>query len=343
MAHRVAKYPIDRSVALDRLRNIGVIAHVDAGKTTTTERILYYTGVTARIGEVDDGAAFTDWMAQEQERGISITAAATTFGWKGHVVNLIDTPGHVDFTVEVERSLRVLDGAIVIFSGVEGVEPQSETVWRQADRYRIPRLAFINKCDREGADPERVMEQMRARLGATPIAIEMPIGLGSDFASVVDLISMRARTWDDSSFGATFTDGPIPHAHIQAASRAREQMIETIAELDDELMAAWVSGRELPASALHAAIRRVTLACRGVPTLVGAAFRNQGIHNLLDAVIEYLPSPQDIGTVRGRDPGDLVSGPSGASSEIGRASVGELAGSCGSRPRTSPTSLGDGR
>ncbi|MGE5183074.1 MAG: elongation factor G [Acidobacteriota bacterium] len=299
---------MDRAVTLDRLRNIGIIAHVDAGKTTTTERILYYTGVTSRIGEVDDGSAFTDWMLQEQERGISITAAATTFGWKGHVVNLIDTPGHVDFTVEVERSLRVLDGAIVIFSGVEGVEPQSETVWRQADRYRIPRLAFINKCDRDGSDPERVLEQMRARLGAVPVAIEMPIGLGADFTSIVDLIAMRARTWDDASFGAKFTDGPIPHAHVQAASRAREQMIETLAELDDELMAAWVSGRELPSGTLHAALRRVTLACRGVPTLVGAAFRNQGIHNLLDAVLEYLPSPADVGTVRGRDPID----PSGA-------------------------------
>jgi elongation factor G len=294
---------------LDRTRNLGIIAHVDAGKTTTTERILYYTGVTSRIGEVDDGAAFTDWMLQEQERGISITAAATSFGWKGHVVNLIDTPGHVDFTVEVERSLRVLDGAIVIFSGVEGVEPQSETVWRQADRHRVPRLAFINKCDREGADPERVMEQMRARLGAVPIAIEMTIGIGEDFTSVVDLIEMRARTWDEESFGATFQDGPIPHSHMQAASHAREKMIETIAELDDELMAAWVSGRELPPGSVHAALRRVTLASRGVPTLLGAAFRNQGIHNLLDAVIGYLPSPADVATVRGRDPQDPAGAP----------------------------------
>ncbi|HTR55290.1 MAG TPA: elongation factor G [Kofleriaceae bacterium] len=284
-----------RSVPLDRTRNIGIIAHVDAGKTTTTERILYYTGVTSRIGEVDDGAAFTDWMQQEQERGISITAASTSFGWKGHVVNLIDTPGHVDFTVEVERSLRVLDGAIVIFSAVEGVEPQSETVWRQADRYRIPRLAFINKCDREGADPERVLADMKARLGATPIAIQLPIGLGDRFTSVIDLVTMRARTWDNTSFGATFSDGPIPHAHVPAASRAREKMIEAIAELDDELMAAWVAGRELPPALVHAALRRVTLSSRGVPTLVGAAFRNQGIHNLLDAVLQYLPSPAEAG------------------------------------------------
>jgi elongation factor G len=304
MAHRVDI----KTVPLDRTRNLGIIAHVDAGKTTTTERILYYSGVTSRIGEVDDGAAFTDWMQQEQERGISIVAAATTFGWKGHVVNLIDTPGHVDFTVEVERSLRVLDGAIVIFSGVEGVESQSETVWRQADRYRIPRVAFINKCDRPGADPERVMADMRSRLGAVPIAIELAIGLGDDFTSVIDLINMRARTWDAESFGARFEDGPIPHAQVHAASVAREKMIETIADHDDELMAAWVSGRELPAGAVHAALRRVTLANRGVPTLVGAAFRNQGIHNLLDAVLDYLPSPADVGTVRGRDPND----PSGA-------------------------------
>jgi elongation factor G len=279
------------------------VAHVDAGKTTTTERILFYTGVTSRIGEVDDGAAFTDWMQQEQERGISITAAATTFGWKDHLINLIDTPGHVDFTVEVERSLRVLDGAVVIFSGVEGVESQSETVWRQADRYRIPRIAFINKCDREGADPDRVMTEMRSRLGAVPIAIELPIGIGEDFSSVIDLITMRARTWDAESFGARFVDGPIPPAHVQAASRAREKMIESIAEHDDELMAAWVSGRELPPHSVHAALRRVTLASRGVPTLVGAAFRNQGIHNLLDAVIDYLPSPADTG---GKDDGALT-------------------------------------
>jgi elongation factor G len=304
MAHRLDT----RSVPLDRTRNIGIMAHVDAGKTTTTERILYYSGVTSRIGEVDDGAAFTDWMTQEQERGISITAAATTFGWKNHVVNLIDTPGHVDFTMEVERSLRVLDGAIAVFSAVEGVEPQSETVWRQADRYRIPRLAFINKCDREGADPERVMAEMKSHLGATPIAIQLPVGLGDKFTSVIDLVAFRARTWDDASFGATFYDGPVPHAFVPAASRARETMIEAIAEHDDELMAAWVSGRELTAEQIRRALRRVTLANRGVPTLVGAAFRNQGIHNLLDAVLEYLPSPADITEVRGREPSD----PSGA-------------------------------
>ena len=304
----MATRPDIRTVPPDRTRNIGIMAHVDAGKTTTTERMLFYTGVTSRLGEVDDGAAFTDWMQQEQERGISITAAATTFGWpKGndaHVVNLIDTPGHVDFTMEVERSLRVLDGAIAVFSAVEGVESQSETVWRQADRYRIPRLAFINKCDREGAEPSRVLEEMKSRLGTMPILIQLPIGLGASFSSVIDLISMRARTWDLETMGRTFHDGPIPPAHVQAASRAREEMIEGIAEHDDELMAAWVAGRELSAEQIKAALRRVALANKGVPTLVGAAFKNLGIHNLLDAVIDYLPSPADLDAVRGRDPNE---------------------------------------
>jgi elongation factor G len=318
----MANKPIDsRSVPLDRTRNIGIMAHVDAGKTTTTERILFYTGVTSRIGEVDDGAAFTDWMAQEQERGISITAAATTFGWKGCVVNLIDTPGHVDFTMEVERSLRVLDGAIAVFSAVEGVEPQSETVWRQADRYRIPRLAFINKCDREGADPDRVVTEMREKLGARPIPIQMAIGIGEGFHSVIDLVTMRARTWDDTSFGAKFEDGPIPHALLDGASRARETMIEAIAEHDDELMAAWVSGRELSIEQVRKSLRRVTLHGHGVPTLVGAAYRNQGIHNLLDAVLDYLPSPADVAEIRGRDPVDRDLGPTGAPTLVRHISV----------------------
>jgi elongation factor G len=309
----MAQKPIDmRAVPLDRTRNIGIMAHVDAGKTTTTERILFYTGVTSRMGEVDEGSTVTDWMAQEQERGISITAAATTFGWKGCVINLIDTPGHVDFTMEVERSLRVLDGAVAVFSAVEGVEPQSETVWRQADRYRIPRLAFINKCDREGADPDRVVTEMKDKLGANPIPIQMGVGIGggsTTFSSVIDLITMRARTWDASSFGAKFEDGPIPHAILDDASRARESMIEAIAEHDDELMAAWVSGRELSIEQIRKALRRVTLHGRGVPTLVGAAYRNMGIHNLLDAVLDYLPSPADVGEVRGRDPVDPTGAP----------------------------------
>jgi elongation factor G len=286
---------------VDRTRNIGIMAHVDAGKTTTTERILFYSGVTSRIGEVDDGSTVTDWMTQEQERGISITAAATTFGWNQHVINLIDTPGHVDFTMEVERSLRVLDGAIAVFNAVEGVEPQSETVWRQADRYRIPRIAFVNQCDREGADPQRTFAEMKSRLGTTPVVIQLPVGIGPSFSSVIDLITLRARTWDTDSFGAKFTDGPIPHSLVPAASRAREDMLEAIAEHDDELMAAWVAGRELGIDQIRAALRRVTLANRGVPTLVGSAFRNMGIQSVLDAVVDYLPSPADIGEVRGRD------------------------------------------
>jgi len=284
------------------------MAHVDAGKTTTTERILFYSGMTSRLGEVEQGSTVTDWMQQEQERGISITAAATTFEWKQHLVNLIDTPGHVDFTMEVERSLRVLDGAIVLFDSVSGVESQTETVWRQADRYKVPRLAFINKLDKVGADPERVVGEIRSRLGAHPIVVQLPLGLGKAFDGVIDLVGMRARRWDKDSFGATFTDGPIPSAQAPAASRARESMIEAIAELDDELMAAWVAGRELQADAIGAALRRVTLANRGVAVLVGSAFHNQGIHNLLDAVIAYLPAPSDFVEVRGRD----VSEPHGA-------------------------------
>ncbi|MBA2543190.1 MAG: elongation factor G [Deltaproteobacteria bacterium] len=297
------------SVRVDRTRNIGIMAHVDAGKTTTTERILFYSGVTSKIGEVDDGSSVTDWMQQEQERGISIVAAATTFNWHQHVINLIDTPGHVDFTMEVERSLRVLDGAVAVFCAVAGVQSQSETVWRQADRYRVPRLAFINKCDRVGADPEHVIAEMRTRLGAHPIQIQLPFGIGPSFLGVIDLITMRARTWDASTFGATFHDGPIPHGHVPQASLAREQMLEAIAELDDELMAAWVAGRELPVVTIRAALRRVTISGRGVPTLVGAAFKNQGIHNLLDAVLDYLPSPSEIGPLRGRDPKDPTAAP----------------------------------
>ena len=314
--------PSPRAIPLARTRNIGIMAHVDAGKTTTTERILYYSGVSSRLGNVDEGSTVTDWMEQEQERGISITAAATTFGWNDHVVNLIDTPGHVDFTMEVERSLRVLDGAIAVFDAVEGVQSQSETVWRQADRYRIPRIAFLNKCDREGADPARVLDEIRTRLGASPIAVQLPLGLGPEFAGVIDLITMRARTWDAASFGVAFTDGPIPAELADVASRARDAMLEAIAELDDELMAAWVGGRELSPAAIRTALRRITLGNRGVPALVGAAFRNLGIHNLLDAVLDYLPSPADFAEIRGRDPRD----PTGAPTLVRKLGVaGELA------------------
>jgi elongation factor G len=309
LEHAVPK-PAARTTPLERTRNIGIMAHVDAGKTTTTERILYYAGVTSRLGNVDDGSTVTDWMEQEQERGISITAAATTLTWKDHVVNLIDTPGHVDFTMEVERSLRVLDGAIAVFDAVEGVQSQSETVWRQADRYRIPRLAFINKCDREGADVARVIAEIKARLGAAPVLTQLPLGDGPEIIGVIDLVTQRARVWDEDSFGVKWTDGPIPHVHMAAASVAREAMLEAIAEHDDELMAAWVAGRELGVEQVKSALRRVTLGNRAVPTLVGAAFRNLGIHNLLDAVIDYLPSPLDVGAIRGRDPQDPTSAPS---------------------------------
>ena len=278
------------------------MAHVDAGKTTTTERILFYAGAIRRLGEVDDGSTVTDWMLQEQERGISITAASTTFGWREHVVNLIDTPGHVDFTMEVERSLRVLDGVVAVFCAVAGVQPQSETVWRQADRHHVPRLAFINKCDRIGADPMAAVASIRDRLGASPVLLQLPIGAGPSFQGVVDLLHMSARTWDQASFGVRFSDAAIPAELLTEAQRAREQLIETIADADDAVMTAAVAGTPT-VEELVAGLRRATLAGRLVPTLFGAAFRNQGIHNLLDAVIDFLPSPVDLGDVRGQVPG----------------------------------------
>ncbi len=281
-------------------RNIGIMAHIDAGKTTTTERILFYAGVISRLGEVDDGAAFTDWMEQEQERGISITAAATTFTWAGHLVNLIDTPGHVDFTMEVERCLRVLDGVIAVFSAVEGVQSQSETVWRQADRYGVPRLAFINKCDRDGADVEAVVRDMRDRLGARPVLVQLPLGAGAEFGGVIDLVTMTARVWDDESLGVRFDDQPIPPALMADAAAARDQMLEAIALADDAFMAAFLDEQDLAPAAVKAALRRATLAGLTVPTLCGAAYRNQGVHNLLDAVIDYLPPP--LGLVAGMGP-----------------------------------------
>ncbi len=277
------------------------MAHVDAGKTTTTERILFYAGAIGRLGEVDDGSTVTDWMLQEQERGISITAASTTLAWRDHVVNLIDTPGHVDFTMEVERSLRVLDGAVAVICAAAGVQPQTETVWRQADRHQIPRLAFINKCDRIGADPDTAIASLRERLGANPVVLQLPIGIGPDFAGIVDLVRMTARTWDDASFGVRFVDAPVPDELVAAAQVARDAMIEAIADLDDEVMAAVIAGTPT-VEQLIAGLRRATLAGRAVPTLLGSAFRNQGIHNLLDAVVDFLPSPADLGEVRGTVP-----------------------------------------
>ncbi len=291
-----------RSASILQTRNIGIMAHIDAGKTTTTERILFYTGKSRRMGEVHEGTATMDWMAQEQERGISITAASTTCYWRDVRVNIIDTPGHVDFTVEVERSLRVLDGAVAVFCAVSGVQPQSETVWRQADRYRVPRLAFINKCDRVGADPSRCMQQMRERLKAHPIAIQIPIGLEDRFAGVVDLLRMRAIRWVSDVTGAAFVDGEIPPDLVRDAKAARVRMVEALGEVDDEILALYVDGAEISEVRLRAALRRATITGRAVPVLFGAAFRNKGVQPLLDGVIDFLPSPADMPSVLGRGP-----------------------------------------
>ncbi|MCG8425166.1 MAG: elongation factor G [Proteobacteria bacterium] len=293
---------MSRTVPIAETRNIGIMAHIDAGKTTTTERILYYAGVSHRIGEVQDGASVMDWMEQEQERGISITAASTTFHWRDHQVNLIDTPGHVDFTIEVERCLRVLDGAIAVFCAVSGVEPQSEAVWRQADRYQVPRVAFINKCDRVGADPDAVVAEMRARLGANPILIQIPHTLEEGFDGVVDLVTMRSRVWDDSSLGVRFQDGPVPESLLDEAQLAREAMLEALAEVDERFMDTFLADPDVTPADITAAIRRATLSLEAVPVLIGAAFKNKGVHNLLDAVVDYLPSPIDIPPVRGTHP-----------------------------------------
>ncbi len=295
---------VARQIGLERIRNIGIMAHIDAGKTTTTERILFYTGRVHRPGEVDDGAAQMDWMEQEKERGITITAAATTCSWREHQINIIDTPGHVDFTVEVERSLRVLDGAIAVFCGVGGVEPQSETVWRQADKYRVPRLAFINKLDRTGADFERAVLMIRERLGANPLPVQMPMGAGEEFAGVIDLLTMQARVYDQESLGTTFRDGPIPPGHAEAAAAGRRRLIESLGEVDEAVMEAFVAEREPSAEELRGALRRATLAASAVPVLCGAAFRNTGIQPLLDAIVDWLPSPLDKPPVTGWRPHD---------------------------------------
>jgi elongation factor G len=277
------------------------MAHIDAGKTTTTERVLYYTGVSHKMGEVHEGTTQMDWMEQEQERGITITAASTTCFWREHRINIIDTPGHVDFTIEVERSLRVLDGAVAVFCAVGGVEPQSETVWRQADKYRVPRIAFINKCDRIGANPDRCVEQIRERLKASPVVVQIPNGLEDEFTGVVDLIAMRLIEWEDDTMGAAMIVSELPEALRAQAAAARATMVEAIAELDDTAMAVFLEGRELSAEALRAALRRATVAGRAVPVLVGAAFKNKGVQPLLDAVVDYLPSPIDVSAVIGID------------------------------------------
>ncbi len=275
------------------------MAHIDAGKTTTTERILYYTGVTHKIGEVDEGSATMDWMEQEKERGITITSAATTCFWKEHRINIIDTPGHVDFTVEVERSLRVLDGAVAVFCSVGCVEPQSETVWRQANKYGIPRIAFVNKMDRTGADFQGCLKMMKDRLGTIPLPVQFPIGKEEDFQGIVDLISMKAVLYDPRSLGADFDIVDIPESVLGEATRQRELLIERVGELNDPLMEKFVEGKEISGEELKRAIREVTLQLRGTPTLCGTAFRNKGVQPLLDAIIDYLPSPLDIPPVKG--------------------------------------------
>ncbi len=291
-----------RKVALDKTRNIGIMAHIDAGKTTTTERILYYTGVKYKIGEVHEGTATMDWMAQEQERGITITSAATQCFWKDHRINIIDTPGHVDFTAEVERSLRVLDGAVAVFDAVAGVEPQSETVWRQADRYRVPRMAFVNKMDRIGADFDRCVEMMRSRLQASPAVVQLPLGREAELQGVIDLIEMRALVYHDESLGAEYDEVDIPEAHVERAHKMREQLVEAVAETDDELLEKYLSGEEVTTDEIRAALRRATIANRLQPVLCGSAFKNKGVQPLLDAVIDYLPSPLDVPPIQGLDP-----------------------------------------
>jgi elongation factor G len=292
------------AVDLAKVRNIGIMAHIDAGKTTTTERILFYTGINYKLGEVHEGAATMDWMEQEQERGITITSAATTTHWRDHTINIIDTPGHVDFTVEVERSLRVLDGAVAVFDGVAGVEPQSETVWRQADRYGVPRICFVNKMDRVGAEFHRCVEMITDRLGATPLVIQLPWGVESDFRGVIDLVRMRALLWQTEGKGDKYDVVGIPDDHVEAAREWRDKLLETIAENDEEMMELYLEGVEPDVDQLNAAIRRATVAGGVTPVLCGSAFKNKGVQPMLDAIVDYLPSPVDIPPVKGHEVGN---------------------------------------
>ncbi|HLI10589.1 MAG TPA: elongation factor G [Alphaproteobacteria bacterium] len=292
-----------RTVPLDRTRNIGIMAHIDAGKTTTTERILYYTGRSYKIGEVHDGTATMDWMEQEQERGITITSAATTCFWRDNRINIIDTPGHVDFTIEVERSLRVLDGAVAVFDSVGGVEPQSETVWRQADKYGVPRICFVNKMDRIGADYYRCIEQIKERLGAKPIVLQLPIGEESNFVGIVDLLRMRAVVWKDETLGAEFEAKAIPAELADKAQQYHDQLVELAVEQDDTAMEAYLEGKTPDAETLIRCIRKGTISGAVVPVLCGSAFKNKGVQPLLDAVVDFLPSPLEIPPVKGHKPG----------------------------------------
>ncbi len=289
-------------VAKDRIRNIGIMAHIDAGKTTTTERVLYYTGKTNRMGEVDTGSAEMDWMEQEKERGITITSASTTCFWRDYQINIIDTPGHVDFTVEVERSLRVLDGAVVIFDAVSGVEPQSETVWRQADKYHVPRIAFVNKMDRVGADFFTSVGSIAERLGAHPVPMQLPLGQEASFAGVIDLIRMQVIVWEEETLGAEFQMREIPSECTDQALQYREKLLEAVAEQDESLLRKYVEGREISEQEIRAAIRKATLALKITPVICGASFRNKGVQPLLDVVVDYLPSPVDLPPVTGVNP-----------------------------------------
>jgi len=291
-----------RTISLDKCRNIGIMAHIDAGKTTTTERILFYTGVTYKIGEVHDGTATMDWMEQEKERGITITSAATTCTWKDHRVNIIDTPGHVDFTIEVERSLRVLDGAVAVFCSVGGVEPQSETVWRQADKYKVPRIAFINKMDRIGADFNRGVQMMIDRLAANPIPIQLPIGIEDTFKGVIDLIRMKSLTYVDESMGADYVLGEIPADMMDEALAYREKLISAITDYDDAMTEKYLEGKEITEEEIKRALRKATIDIKVIPVLCGSSFKNKGVQPLLDAVIDFLPSPLDIKKVVGINP-----------------------------------------
>ncbi len=291
-----------RATPLERYRNIGIMAHIDAGKTTTTERVLYYTGVSHKMGEVHEGAATMDWMEQEQERGITITSAATTCYWRDHRINIIDTPGHVDFTIEVERSLRVLDGAVAIFDSVAGVEPQSEAVWRQADRYDVPRICFVNKMDRVGADFERCVEMIADRLGATPAVLQLPVGAEANFVGVIDLIAMKSILWEEETLGAEFEIRDIPENLMAAAEKARHNLIELVVEQDEAVLEAYLEGVEPSEQSLKACIREGTISGAFVPILNGSAFKNKGVQPLLDAVVDYLPAPTDIAAAEGMKP-----------------------------------------
>ncbi len=291
-----------RKVPLKRVRNIGIMAHIDAGKTTTTERVLYYSGKTYKIGEVHDGAATMDWMAQEQERGITITSAATTCSWSDHRINIIDTPGHVDFTIEVERSLRVLDGAVGVFCAVGGVEPQSETVWRQADKYNVPRIAFVNKMDRVGADFFRVVNEIEERLGHVAVPLNLPIGAEDSFLGVVDLVRMKAVIWDSDKMGAEYRVDDIPSGLVAQAEEYREKLLDAVLVHDDEMMEAYLEGEDLNEDALKVCIRKATMDIDIIPVLCGTAFKNKGVQTLLDAVVDYMPSPVDVPAIKGVHP-----------------------------------------